>query len=80
MSKTKQETSTLLKVDDELRNFFIKTWSEFSSSDETPEELAHSVEVNFGIMCDESDVINAFNTKIQLDDVKTQMKNLNLYQ
>jgi hypothetical protein len=74
------ETSTLLKVDEELRNFFILQWSEFSSKDESPSELAHSVEVNFQIQCTEDDVVNAFSTKLELEDIKIQMRNLNLYQ
>ena len=82
MSKTKQqvETSTLLEVDDELRNFFILQWSEFSSKDETPEELAESVQQNFQIFCCADDVIKAFSTKIEIEDMKQQCKNLNLYQ
>ena len=82
MGRTKQliETSTLLKVDEELRNFFILQWSEFSSKDETPSELAHSVEVNFQIQCTEDDVVNAFSTKIEIEDVKLIMKHNNMYQ
>jgi hypothetical protein len=74
------ETSTLLKVDQELLNFFILQWSEFSSKDESLSELAHSVQQNFGIICTEDDVVNAFSTKIELEDTKIQMRNLNLYQ
>ena len=74
------ETSTLLKVDQELKNFFILQWSEFSSKDETPEELALSVQQNFQIECSADDIINAFSTKLELEDVKQQCKNLNLYQ
>lgn len=80
MSKTKQQTSTLLKVDDELRNFFILQWSEFSSKDESPGELAHSVEINFGIQCTSDQVIEAFSTKIEIEDTKLIMKHNNMYQ
>jgi predicted ATPase len=74
------ETSTLLKVDEELRNFFILQWSEFSSKDETPEELALSVQQNFQIKCNSDQVVEAFSTKLELEDNRLQMKHLNLYQ
>lgn len=80
MGKTKDLAATLIRADWETMSFFIKTWSEFSPADETPKELADSVQKNFYIQCTENDVVRAFAGKIELEDQKLIMKHNNLYQ
>jgi len=82
MGKSKelfQDTRILVEADEELMRFFIRTWHEFCPRDQSPEELAESVQNNFGIKCTEDDVIGAFGLDIEEDDIKFQVSNLGLY-
>lgn len=77
-----QDTEQIIrtKVDNETRNFFIKTWWEYFPTLQSPKEVAESVSKEFQIECTENDVIKSFALEIEEGDIKNQMKNLNLYQ
>jgi len=83
MSKSKQlfeETRILVDTDEETRNYFIRIWNDYIKIDQSPKQLADSVQDNFLIKCSESDVVKAFALDIEEDDTRFLMKALNMYQ